>query len=63
MLGTVNAGRVDYEAAVRDLGHIRKAWPGALERLITGRYPMSRFCERAVSPDGIKDLIAVTEAE
>lgn len=63
VLGTVNAGRADYVAAVRDLGRIRKAWPGALEGLITGRFPMSRFCERAGSPDGIKDVIAVTEAE
>jgi glucose 1-dehydrogenase len=61
VLGTVNAGRVDFESAVADLGRIRKAWPGALEALITGRYPMEQFCERAGSGHGIKDVIAVEE--
>jgi threonine dehydrogenase-like Zn-dependent dehydrogenase len=62
VLGTVNAGRVDFESAVADLGHIRKAWPGALEALITGRYPMEQFCQRADDGKGIKDVIAVAEA-
>jgi threonine dehydrogenase-like Zn-dependent dehydrogenase len=62
VLGTVNAGRVDFESAVADLGHIRKAWPGALEALITGRYRMEQFCERARDGHGIKDVIAVAEA-
>jgi glucose 1-dehydrogenase len=61
VLGTVNAGRVDFESAVEDLGRIRKAWPGALEALITGRYPMTRFCERAGNGHGIKDVIALAE--
>ena len=60
VLGTVNAGRIDFESAVADLARIRKTWPGALEALITGRYPMERFCERA-GGDGIKDVIAVAE--
>jgi glucose 1-dehydrogenase len=60
VLGTVNAGRVDFESAVADLSRIRKTWPGALEALITGRYPMERFCERA-GGHGIKDVIAVAE--
>ncbi|MGH7581126.1 MAG: glucose 1-dehydrogenase [Gemmatimonadales bacterium] len=62
VLGTVNAGRVDFESAARDLGRIRQAWPGSLEALITGRYPMEQFCRRA-GGDGIKDVIAVSEAE
>jgi glucose 1-dehydrogenase len=59
VLGTVNAGRQDFEAAVRDLGRMRERWPGTLEALITGRWPMERFCERAGASDGIKDVIAV----
>jgi threonine dehydrogenase-like Zn-dependent dehydrogenase len=61
VLGTVNAGRIDFEAAARDLALIRSRWPGALEVLITGRYPMAQFCERAVDGRGIKDVIAVAE--
>jgi glucose 1-dehydrogenase len=62
VLGTVNAGRVDFESAVADLVRFRNAWPGALQALITGRYPMERFCERAGDGHGIKDVIAVAEA-
>jgi threonine dehydrogenase-like Zn-dependent dehydrogenase len=60
VLGTVNADRTDFESAARDLGEIRKAWPGALESLITGRHPMGRFCELAGDGSEIKDVIAVS---
>jgi threonine dehydrogenase-like Zn-dependent dehydrogenase len=63
VVGTVNAGRIDFDSAARDLLAIRERWPGALEALITGRYPMSQFCERAVDGRGIKDVIAVAESE
>ncbi len=63
VIGTVNAGRADFESAARDLLAIRGRWPGALEALITGRHPMSQFCERAGDGRGIKDVIAVGEAE
>jgi glucose 1-dehydrogenase len=59
VLGTVNAGRMDFESASRDLDGIRKAWPGTLEAMITGRYPMAQFCQRAGEGRGIKDVIAV----
>jgi threonine dehydrogenase-like Zn-dependent dehydrogenase len=60
VLGTVNAGRGDFESAARDLDRIRKAWPGALETLISGHYPMDQFCERAGNGGGMKDVIAVS---
>ncbi len=60
VLGTVNADRIDFESAARDLVGIRKAWPGALEAVITGRYPMTEFCRRATDGDGIKDVIEVS---
>ena len=62
VVGTVNAGRIEFESAARDLLVIRERWPGVLEALITGRYPMSRFCERATN-GGIKNVIAVGESE
>jgi glucose 1-dehydrogenase len=40
VLGTVNAGRESYEAAVRDLAAFEERWPGAAGRLITGRFPL-----------------------
>jgi hypothetical protein len=61
VLGTVNAGRIDFESAVADLGLARKAFPGVLEQLITGRYSMHQFCERAGGGQGIKEVIAVGE--
>ena len=61
VLGTVNAARLDFEAAARDLRAIRERWPGALEALITGRYPMSQFCDRATGGRGVKNVIAVGE--
>ena len=59
VLGTVNADRVDFDSAVRDLGSARQAWPGGPEALITGRYSMEQFCERALAKDKIKSVIAV----
>jgi threonine dehydrogenase-like Zn-dependent dehydrogenase len=45
LLGTVNAGRDAFEAAVRDLGKSLRQWPGAARALITGRYPMESCVE------------------
>lgn len=61
LLGTVNAGRDAYEAAVRDLALFRVRWPGVLKGLITGRHSLEK------APDlirgertGIKDVIDLT---
>jgi threonine dehydrogenase-like Zn-dependent dehydrogenase len=62
VVGTVNAGRVDFESAGRDLLAIRQQWPGTLGALITGRHPMSAFCELAVGGRGIKNVIALGES-
>ena len=62
VLGTVNAGRVDFESALRDLALARTPWPGVVEAIVTGRYPMDRFCERAAASEGIKNVIAVAPA-
>jgi threonine dehydrogenase-like Zn-dependent dehydrogenase len=43
VLGSVNAGRQDYEAAVAGLGAFMKRWPRALEALIGPRRPLKEF--------------------
>jgi len=40
VLGSVNAGRQDFEAAIADLGEFRRRWPEALARLISARHPV-----------------------
>ncbi len=56
ILGTVNAGRDAFEAAVRDLGRFRELFPRALDALITGRYPVSEFTQ-VLGKGGIKNVI------
>jgi threonine dehydrogenase-like Zn-dependent dehydrogenase len=40
LLGTVNAGREAFEAAVRDLERFTMRWPQAVQSLLTRRYPI-----------------------
>jgi len=61
VLGTVNASRGDFTAAVRDLERFHGAWPDALRGIITARHPLAEFCERASDKGGIKHVIAVGE--
>jgi threonine dehydrogenase-like Zn-dependent dehydrogenase len=59
VLGTVNAGRDAFEAAVRDLGEFRKRWPAALCALISGRHAPERYRELLLGrPGGIKHVIS-----
>ncbi len=58
VMGTVNAGRDAFEAAVRDLGVFMKKWPEAVHALITGRKPIDRAREFLLSPEGIKNVVA-----
>jgi threonine dehydrogenase-like Zn-dependent dehydrogenase len=60
LLGTVNAGRDAFEAAVRDLGIFTKRWPDAVRRLFTGRYTLETAREPLMSANGIKSVIAVS---
>lgn len=59
LLGTVNAGRDAFEAAVRDLAEFRVRWPGVVESLITRRWPLSEFRSAIGATDGIKEVIVV----
>ena len=61
VLGTVNAGRDAFEAAIRDLGRFLERWPGAVRALITGRYPIDAHRDLLLgSPGGIKNLISLS---
>jgi threonine dehydrogenase-like Zn-dependent dehydrogenase len=58
VLGTVNAGKVDFEAAIRDLGRFSERWPSAVRALVTGRHPIERARELLTNaPRGIKDVV------
>lgn len=57
LLGTVNAGRDAFEAAIRDLAEFKTRWPDALRRLITGRYSVAEFKQPLLSSEGIKNVI------
>ena len=61
VMGTVNAGRDSFEAAVRDLDVFRSKYGSALEQLITGRVTMDRFPSLDLENlGGIKTVIEVT---
>jgi threonine dehydrogenase-like Zn-dependent dehydrogenase len=60
LVGTVNAGRDAFEAAIRDLGAFLDRWPAALRGLVTGRHRLEDFRELVLGrPSGIKDVIAL----
>jgi threonine dehydrogenase-like Zn-dependent dehydrogenase len=63
LLGTVNAGRRHFVAAVRDLALFAASWPEALAGLVTGRFPMERAADALASrPGAIKQLVEVGPA-
>jgi len=60
VLGSVNAGRADFENAVRDLGMFVRRWPEAVRSMISGRFPMDQvegLLKNRV--DGIKNVLAI----
>lgn len=61
--GTVNAGRKDFENAVRDLGIFMEKWPNAVKALITARHPMEEFPDLVTKRHpGIKHVISVAQS-
>jgi hypothetical protein len=57
VLGTVNAGRETFEAAIEDLGVFQRRWPAALRALIT-RHPLEAHRELLTgTPAGIKNVL------
>lgn len=58
VVGTVNAGAVDFVAAIDDLVTFDQRWSQPLRRLITRRHPISSAAQLLTGrSDGIKDVI------
>jgi threonine dehydrogenase-like Zn-dependent dehydrogenase len=57
LLGTVNAGKDAFEAAIEDLQAFFAKWPEAVRGLITGRFGIDQFAEPILKPSGIKNII------
>ena len=59
ILGTVNAGKEGFEAAIRALESITHRWPTAVRSLITGRYPLDAYRDLLLGqPGGIKNVLS-----
>lgn len=60
VVGTVNAGRSDFEAAVADLGVFVERFPEAVHALVTARVPFDGAVEAVLTPPaGIKTVVEV----
>ena len=61
VVGTVNAGRAAFAAAVADLAVFADKFPAALQAMITRRMPLAEAREAVVTgPPGIKTVVSVT---
>jgi threonine dehydrogenase-like Zn-dependent dehydrogenase len=61
LFGSVNAHRVDWQAAVTQLDRARERWPEALEAFVGLRVPLDRF-EEAFAYRGVKATLLLAEA-
>jgi len=60
VVGSVNAGRVDFENAVSDLVMFLERWPSAVRTMISGRYPMEQAEGLLTNRvEGIKNVLAI----
>jgi threonine dehydrogenase-like Zn-dependent dehydrogenase len=62
VVGSVNASRADFEAAIRDLGVFEERFPRALDALITGRFPIDAYAGQLLEApaEAIKNVIALS---
>lgn len=61
VLGTVNADRSMFQAAIEDLAAFAERWPEALGSLISQRYPMTEYRDLLLGKaDGIKNVIMLS---
>ena len=59
VLGTVNAGPHNFDAAIADLETFHRRWPGAVHALVAERTPIEQAVERILGrPAGIKSVIS-----
>ena len=59
VIGSVNAGKIAFEEAIRDLTAFYLKWPEAVKGLITGHFPIEQFEEPIHHASGIKNVIDV----
>ncbi len=58
--GTVNAPPASFAAAIRDMGTFLERWPGAVAKIITGRFPIENALEPLTGKTGgIKNIITI----
>ncbi len=59
VVGSVNAGRKHFQAAVEDLEQVQRTWGNGLQRMVTHRFPYQRFTEAIElhSPEEIKTVV------
>jgi glucose 1-dehydrogenase len=61
VLGSVNADRANFEAAIRDLSVFKQRWPRALRSLITGYSPIEQAPQLLLgNTGGIKNVVTFT---
>lgn len=61
ILGTVNASRAAFEAAVRYLGQFMTLFPESVRNVITDRVSLEEAPELLRNPSGIKQVLTVAE--
>jgi threonine dehydrogenase-like Zn-dependent dehydrogenase len=60
MFGTVNAGKAEYETAIRELEFMAQRWPEAVQSLITARFPLDAYRELLLGlAQGIKNVLSL----
>jgi len=60
ILGTVNAGKEAFHAAIHDLGRFMQHWPDPVRALITGRYQLEAYQDVLQgTAGGIKSVLAL----
>jgi threonine dehydrogenase-like Zn-dependent dehydrogenase len=60
IIGTVNADRPAFTAAIRDLAVFKQRWPEALRKIITGRHPLENYRELLLGKaTGIKNVVTL----
>jgi threonine dehydrogenase-like Zn-dependent dehydrogenase len=63
ILGTVNAGRDDFQTAIAALARITRRWPEAVHALLSARYPLTTYPYVLLEQSsGIKNVIALDSA-
>ena len=62
LLGTVNAPKQSFEAAIADLTVFNQRWPDALSTLISNRFQLDHALEPLSGKvPGIKNVVSISE--